>query len=77
MIKLIIGFKKREKPIPEFKQLLKAKDEFTRKFFLYSELMKLHFTFGLIRATSAKEIKKMKLRRILKEAEKIKAKMEK
>ena len=74
MIKIIL--KKRKKPIPEFEQFVKAKDKFVRNLFLYSELVKLYITFGRVRATPAKEIKKMKLRQIFKEAEKIKTKME-
>ncbi len=74
MIKIIL--KKRKKPIPEFEQFAKAKDVFMKNLFLYFELVRLHSTFGLILATPAKKIKKMKLRQILKEAEKIKTKME-
>ena len=77
MKKIIIGLKKRKKPIAEFEQFAKAEKVFTKNFFLYFELVRLRVTFGLILATPAKEIKKMKLRQILKEAEKIKAKMEK
>ena len=76
MMKLIIRLKKRKKPIPELEQFAKAKKVFTKNFFLYFELVRLRVTFGLILATPAKEIKKMKLRQILKEAEIIKAKME-
>lgn len=75
-MKLIIRLKKRKKPIPEFEQLAKATGVLTKNFFLYFELVRLRVQFGLICATPAKEIKKMKLRQILKEAEKLKAKME-
>ena len=75
-MKLIIRLKKRKKPIPELEQFAKAKEVFTKNFFLYFELVRIRVTFGLICATPAKEIKKMKLRQMLKEAEKIKAKME-
>ena len=75
-MKLTIRLKKREKPIPELKQLAQAKDRLMKDLFLYYELVRLYITFGRVRATPAKEIKKMKLRQILKEAEKIKAQME-
>ena len=76
MMKLIIRLKKRKKPIPELEQLAQTGDKFIKNLFLYHELVKLYTTFGRVRATPAREIKKMKLRQIFKEAEKIKAKME-
>lgn len=75
-MKLIIRLKKRKKPIPEFEQLAKAKDEFIKNLFLFIEITKLRIQFGLILATSAKQIKKMKLRQIIKEVKILKAKME-
>jgi len=76
MKKIIIGLKRRKKPIPDFEELARATGVFTKNFFLYFELVRLRVTFGLVLATPAKEVKKMKLRQILKEAEIIKAKME-
>ncbi len=75
-MKLTIRLKKRKKPISEFERLAQAQDGLKKRLFLYSELVKLYITFGRVRATPAKEIKKTKLRQIFKEAEKIKAKME-
>jgi len=75
-MKLTIRLKKRKRPIPEFERFMKTKDQLTKNLFLYQELLRLYITFGRIRMTPAKEIKKMKLRQIFKEAEKIKAKME-
>lgn len=68
-MKLIIRLKKRKKPIPELEQLAQIKDELTRELFIFMEATRLHIQHGLILATPAKQIKKMKLRQIKKELE--------
>lgn len=66
-MKLIIRLKKRKKPIPEFERLAQIKNEFKRELFIFMEASRLRIHYQLILLTPAKEIKKWKLKRIIKD----------
>lgn len=68
-MRLTIRLKKRKRPIIEFKRLAEAKDDLTRELYIFIEATRLHIQHGLILATPAKKIKRMKLRQIEKDLE--------
>lgn len=68
-MKLTIRLEKRKKPIPEFEQFAQSTLDLKKQIFIWTEATRLRIQYGMILATPAKEIKKMKLRQIKKDLE--------